>query len=110
MKLRQKSLIALLENNQFLRKSIAGFRQDLPLEYALYKTACEEVGAYEMLELFVNRASEMDAKYMIWAKMGALPLIFEVKEAYSDTETSVISRKTKIPLEVFKETIAAVNK
>lgn len=38
MKLRYKSLTSILENNKFLRKSIAGFKNDMPKEFAMFKS------------------------------------------------------------------------
>lgn len=107
MTLRQQSLIAILENHNFMRKSLNGLRNDLPDLYLKLKDFYQEKEAYQMLELMVNQEDEMDRKYMIWVQTGCLPHIFEIKEIYSEIEYSIFSLKTKVPLETFNEIVIA---
>ena|ERR1700748_723941 len=109
MTLRQQSLIAILENHNFVRKSLNGLRIDMPDLYSKLKDFYQEKEAYMMLELMVNQQSQMDEKYMIWVQAGCLPHIFEIKEVYSEVEYSIFSLKTKVPLNTFVEIVAATS-
>jgi hypothetical protein len=109
--LRFASLISLLENNSYLRKSLEGLKNDMPDAYDKIKEVYEspDVEAYKLLDLMVNRPGSLDHKYMIWVKNGDLPLILEIKDKYSRTEIDVFSLKTNIPRSDFESIAIATS-
>lgn len=107
--LRRQSLIALLENNNYLRKSMKGLKEDMPDVYNWLKGEYLKSESYFILELLENRQALIDEKYMIWVRNGELPHIFENKEQYSKVEFYVFSLKTNIPVEEFEEIIEATS-
>jgi len=94
--LRIESLIALLEEYKFLRRSLSGLREAMPDFHEKLKAFYQEKQAYELLQMLVNDEEKMDRKYMIWVQDGELPLIIEYKQYYSKIEYEAISKKTKI--------------
>jgi hypothetical protein len=106
MRLRLKSLQAILEHNKYLRKSLKGLREDHPEIFAMLKDAYTQVESYQLLELLVNKEGLMDEKYMIYVKHGELPHIFEIKPSYSQAEIFAFSKKTGIPVATFEEIAA----
>lgn len=107
VQLRLASLIALLEQHNYLRKSIRGIRIDMPDIFEKVKSGYLKYELYDMLDLMVQRENEFESKYMCWCINGSLPIIIEKKQCYNHSEMYILTIKTNITQLEFDEIIAA---
>ncbi len=107
--LRERSLLTKLEQHKFLRCSLEGLREKLPVEYERIRRQYGSVDAYAELEVMVNKKVLFDATFTIWLKWGEYAFVLERKEVYPRAEVEVISEKHGIPMAEFEEIAKATS-
>ncbi len=99
MKLRYQSLIVLLEESGFIRKSFAGLLQDYPTTTTLLKRVLLEREEYELLAATQHK---IDDDFFVFIK-GIHPLLLQRKNHYSRQECQQIAKMTGAPFRRMEE-------